>query len=197
MKEEFNAAYWQNRYQNNQTGWDVGAITPPLRDYFNQMPNTGQHILVPGCGHAYEAEYLYHKGFVHTYVADVVQEPLQRLSARVSDFPKEQLLHQDFFSLQGPFDLIVEQTFFCAIDPSLRQDYARKCAELLSPGGKLIGLLFDTAFEHQGPPFGGSRDEYREYFAPYFEFLHFETAYNSIPPRQGRELFMELRKLEK
>ncbi len=195
MKEEFNAAYWQNRYQNNQTGWDVGAITPPLRDYFNQMPNTGQRILVPGCGHAYEAEYLYHKGFVHTYVADVAPEPLQRFSARVPEFPQDQLLLQDFFTLQGPFDLIVEQTFFCAIDPGLRPDYARKCAELLAPGGKLVGLLFDTTFAHQGPPFGGNREEYRAYFAPFFEFLHFETAYNSIPPRQGRELFVELKRL--
>jgi methyl halide transferase len=57
----------------------------------------------------------------------------------------------------------------------------------------LMGLLFDTTFEKAGPPFGGSREEYRLYFAPYFDFLHFETATNSIPPRQGKELFMELR----
>lgn len=195
MKQEFNADYWQNRYQLGQTGWDVGAITPPLRDYFNQMPNTGQRILVPGCGNAYEAEYLFRNGFTHTYIADVAEAPLQRFSERVPDFPENQLLLQDFFELGGTYDLIVEQTFFCAIDPQLRADYARKCAELLMPGGKLVGLLFDTTFEHSGPPFGGSREEYRTYFKPYFEFLHFETAYNSIPPRQGRELFIELRKL--
>ena len=97
MKQEFNADYWQNRYQLGQTGWDVGAITTPLRDYFDQMPNTGQRILVPGCGNAYEAEYLYHKGFVHTYVADVAEAPLQLFSERVPDFPKDQLLIQDFF----------------------------------------------------------------------------------------------------
>lgn len=195
MKQEFNADYWQNRYQLGQTGWDVGAITPPLRYYFDQLPNTGQRILVPGCGNAYEAEYLFLNGFAHTYVADVAKAPLQRFSDRIPDFPKDQLLLQDFFQLQGQFDLIVEQTFFCAIDPTLRADYARKCAELLVPGGKLVGLLFDTTFEKPGPPFGGSREEYRSYFEPCFEFLHFENAYNSIPPRQGRELFVELRKV--
>ncbi|MBF8964554.1 methyltransferase domain-containing protein [Pontibacter sp. FD36] len=195
MKQEFNADYWQNRYQLGQTGWDVGAITPPLRDYFNQMPNTGQRILVPGCGNAYEAEYLFRKGFTHTYIVDVAEAPLHHFSERVPDFPKDQLLLQDFFELGGKYDLIVEQTFFCAIDPKLRADYARQCANLLVPGGKLVGLLFDTTFEHSGPPFGGSREEYRTYFEPYFEFLHFETSYNSIPPRQGRELFVELRRL--
>ncbi|MBD1397578.1 SAM-dependent methyltransferase [Pontibacter sp. JH31] len=195
MNQEFSAEYWQNRYQNDQTGWDVGAITTPLQEYFDQLPNRGQAILIPGCGHAYEAEYLFLEGFRNTFVADVAQAPLDRFAARVPSFPKDQLLLQDFFRLQGTYDLIVEQTFFCAIDPSLRPAYARKCAELLAPGGKLVGLLFDTTFTHQGPPFGGSREEYKTYFEPYFEFLHFETALNSIQPRQGRELFIELRKL--
>lgn len=194
MNQEFSADYWQNRYQNDQTGWDVGEITTPLKEYFDQLPNVGQRILVPGCGNAYEAEYLFLRGFRKTYVADVARAPLERFALRVPSFPKDQLLLQDFFSLQGSFDLIVEQTFFCAIDPMLRPAYARKCAELLVPGGKLVGLLFNTTFERQGPPFGGNQKEYRTYFEPFFEFLHFETAYNSILPRQGRELFIELRK---
>ncbi|WP_018477476.1 methyltransferase [Pontibacter roseus] len=193
MNQEFSAAYWQSRYENGQTGWDVGAITTPLKEYFNQLTNAAQRILVPGCGNGYEAEYLYRHGFSNTYVVDVAAAPLEQLATRIPDFPKGQLLQQDFFELDGKYDMIVEQTFFCAIDPSLRQEYARKCANLLAPGGILVGLLFDTTFEHAGPPFGGSREEYRRYFEPYFDFLHFETAYNSIPPRQGRELFIELR----
>ncbi|WP_266205315.1 methyltransferase domain-containing protein [Pontibacter kalidii] len=198
MNQDFNAAYWQQRYQQNQTGWDVGAITPPLKEYFDQLENKALRILIPGCGNAYEAEYLHQNGFTNVYVADVAEAPLQQFQARVPDFPHHHLLHQDFFSLQGPFDLIVEQTFFCALNPRLRAGYARKCAELLQPVGKLMGLLFDTTFEKEGPPFGGSREEYRAYFAPYFDFLQFDTATNSIPPRQGKELFVELkaRKLE-
>ena len=72
--------------------------------------------------------------------------------------------------------------------------YAAKCAELLAPEGRLVGVLFNTVFEKDGPPFGGSAAEYRNYFEPYFEFTHFEEAYNSIPPRQGRELFINLKK---
>ncbi|MCX2741582.1 SAM-dependent methyltransferase [Pontibacter anaerobius] len=192
MNQDFNAAYWQQRYRQNQTGWDVGGITPPLKEYFDHLKNKDLRILIPGCGNAYEAEYLHKNGFKAVYVADVAEAPLQNFLGRVPDFPQDHLLRQDFFSLQGPFDLMVEQTFFCALNPQLRAAYALKCHELLQPEGKLMGLLFDTTFEKAGPPFGGDREEYKIYFAPYFDFIHFETAYNSIPPRQGKELFMLL-----
>ncbi|MFD2512417.1 methyltransferase domain-containing protein [Pontibacter locisalis] len=193
MNQDSNAAYWQQRYETDQTGWDTGAITPPLKEYFDQIRNKEVRILIPGCGNAYEAEYLHQQGFRNVFLADVASAPLRNFENRVQDFPAEHLLETDFFKLSGKYDLIVEQTFFCAIDPAQRAAYAVKCAELLKPGGLLVGLLFDTIFEKQGPPFGGSREEYRAYFEPYFEFIHFETAYNSIPPRQGRELFMVLR----
>lgn len=194
MKQQFDQSYWQRRYNMKQTGWDTGNITLPLQQYFDQLKSKSLEILIPGCGNAYEAEYLYAQGFVNVFVADVAQAPLQRFERRVPNFPKEQLLWQDFFELEGNYDLIVEQTFFCALDPQLRPAYAAKCAELLAPGGKLIGLLFSTSFSKAGPPFGGSKEEYQAYFEPHFEFIHFEEAYNSIAPRQGKELFINLQK---
>jgi SAM-dependent methyltransferase len=191
-------AYWRGRYAAQQTGWDVGAITPPLREYFDQLgPADHRRILVPGAGRAYEAEYLHTKGFSEVFVVDLAPEALEALHQRVPTFPASHLLHQDFFALSAspPFDLIVEQTFFCALDPTLRAAYAEQCARLLRPGGTLAGLLFETDFgDSSEPPFGGTREEYQAYFAPYFHFVHFETAYNSLRPRQGRELFICLKK---
>ncbi|MCC2547110.1 TPMT family class I SAM-dependent methyltransferase [Hymenobacter sp. BT175] len=195
---ELNETYWRQRYAQGRTGWDTGAITPPLRDYFDQLGEPdSRRILIPGAGRAYEAEYLHHRGWPEVYVADVAPEALHDLQQRVPGFPAGHLLLADFFELpaEPSFDLIVEQTFFCALDPALRPTYARKCAELLRPGGTLMGLLFDTDFGPGAePPFGGTRDEYRAYFEPCFTFVHFETAHNSIPPRQGRELFICLRR---
>jgi SAM-dependent methyltransferase len=192
------AAYWQDRYLSRRDGWDTHGITPPLQAYFDQLDVSGQpRILIPGAGRAYEAEYLHRAGFQHVHVADLAPEPLQALAQRVPDFPARHLLLADFFALPAtpPYDLIVEQTFFCAINPELRPAYAQQCAALLRPGGTLAGLLFDTDFgPSPEPPFGGSREEYREYFAPYFEFRHFDTATNSLKPRQGRELFICLKK---
>ncbi|OON69702.1 methyltransferase domain-containing protein [Hymenobacter sp. CRA2] len=196
FQSNFDPAYWAGRYAAGQDQWDAGAITEPLRAYFAQLgPPDARRILIPGAGRAYEAEYLHRGGWPNVFVADFAAEPLHALQQRVPDFPAEHLLQADFFALAGPFDLIVEQTFFCALDPALRSDYARHCAELLRPGGKLVGLLFEGKVGpgHE-PPFGGTREEYRELFAAYFEFVHFEAAYNSIKPRQGRELFICLRR---
>jgi methyl halide transferase len=194
MKQDFNADYWQKRYQRSQTGWDTGTITTPLKDYFDQLTNKDLRILIPGCGNAYEAEYLFRNGFTQVFVADVAPSPLENFAHRIPGFPKGHLLLQNFFNLEGAYDIIVEQTFFCALNPDLRAAYARKCAELLVPAGRLVGLLFDTSFTHEGPPFGGTAEEYKTYFEPYFYFKHFERAYNSIAPRLGRELFINLEK---
>ncbi|HEX8504213.1 MAG TPA: methyltransferase domain-containing protein [Hymenobacter sp.] len=194
----FDSFYWRERYATGRDGWDAHAITPPLRAYFDQLDVASRlHILIPGAGRAYEAEYLHQQGFEQVFVADIAPEALQALAERVPDFPKSHLLLADFFALPNvpPYDLIVEQTFFCALDPALRPAYARQCAHLLRPGGTLMGLLFDTDFGPvQEPPFGGTKEEYHAYFAPYFEFRHFETATNSLKPRQGRELFICLKK---
>ena len=64
--------------------------------------------------------------------------------------------------------------------------------DLLKEQGKLIGLLFDDYLNEDHPPFGGSKSEYEKYFEPYFNIKVFETAYNSINSRRGRELFMIL-----
>lgn len=194
----FDDAYWQGRYDAARTSWDTGGITLPLQTYFDQL-DAGQQprILIPGAGRAYEAEYLHRAGFQRVFVADIAPAALAAVAERVPDFPAEHLLRHDFFALDPPpepYDLIVEQTFFCALDPRLRSAYARQCARLLRPGGTLMGLLFEADFGPASePPFGGGREEYRPYFEPYFEFKHFETATNSIPPRAGRELFICLK----
>lgn len=184
--------FWDNRYQKNETGWDAGSITTPLKEFFDTLHDKSIKILIPGGGNSYEAEYLHKAGFDYVYVLDISEHPLINLKKRVPDFPSAHIIHGDFFGLGQKFDLIVEQTFFCALDPQLRQNYALKMCDLLKKGGALVGLLFDVELNKDKPPYGGSKDEYIPYFRPYFEFKKFEKAYNSIPPRAGNELFIHL-----
>jgi hypothetical protein len=60
---------------------------------------------------------------------------------------------------------------------------------LLSEKGKLFGLLFDFPLTEEGPPFGGSKEEYLNLFSENFTIKTLETAHNSIQPRKARELF--------
>ncbi len=191
---EFDETYWDNRYKNGTTGWDIGHISTPLKTYFDQLEDRSLQILIPGGGNSYEAQYLFEKGFQNVFVLDLSETALSNIQKRMPSFPKEQLIHQNFFDFEGSFDLIIEQTFFCALHPSLRKAYAEKMHQLLQPKGKLVGLLFDFPLTEEGPPFGGSLQEYDSYFSPLFKIDLLERAYNSIPPRAGKELFLKLLK---
>jgi len=186
--------FWENRYQTKETGWDLGKTSPPLKAYFDQLKNKDLKILIPGGGHSYEAEYLHANGFKNVYVVDVSKTALSNLKGRVPDFPSNHLIQNDFFDVDSAFDLIIEQTFFCAINPNLRPAYAAKAFELLNTNGKVVGLLFDEPLNDSKPPFGGNKSEYIEYFHPYFEILIMEDAHNSIESRRGRELFFKIKK---
>lgn len=183
--------FWSTRWETGETQWDAGSPTAPLAGYIESLEDRDLHILIPGCGSGYEAELLWSKGFHHVYVVDIAEIPLQRFHERNPDFPKDQLICADFFTLDKKFDLVLEQTFYCAIPPTMRDQYVAKMAEIIRPGGKLVGLLFNFPLTEEGPPFGGSEEEYRVRFAPFFELNILQPALNSIKPRLGRELWFE------
>jgi SAM-dependent methyltransferase len=182
--------YWNDKYLHGSTGWDIGYISTPIKEYFDQLTNKELKILIPGCGNAYEAEYLVEQAFKNVFLIDWSEVALYNFNKKVHQLPDSHIFCEDFFKHKGQYDIISEQTFFCAIDPSERSHYAKKVHELLSPGGKLVGLLFDDPLYDDHPPFGGNKAEYVKYFEPYFEFKVFGKAYNSIKPRMGRELFI-------
>lgn len=181
--------YWENRYINQEIGWDVGEITTPLKTYIDQLENKNLRILIPGGGNSYEMEYLHQNGFENVFVIDIAKQPLENSKKRIGTIATQYFIHDDFFNLKDTFDLIIEQTFFCALDPILRAQYALKMKELLSENGKIIGLLFQFPLTEKGPPFGGNISEYKNLFEPFFKIKTLETAYNSIKPRENNELF--------
>lgn len=183
---------WNDKYLSGQMGWDIGYVSTPIKEYIDQLPDKNIRILIPGGGNSYEAEYLYKQGFKNVEVVDISAIPLRNFKKRVPLFPEQNLLHQDFFELNGQYDLILEQTFFCALDPSLREAYAEKMVKLLKPSGKLVGLLFNIPLNDDKPPYGGTLETYRELFSKYFKIDKMEPANNSIPPRAGNEVFMSL-----
>ncbi len=191
-------SFWSNKYKKGKTGWNIGYVSTPIKEYIDQLENKDLKILIPGSGNSYEAEYLYKNGFHNVFVADFSKYPLENFQKRFPAFPKNQLLHLDFFKIQQKFDLILEQTFFCALSPDLRNKYVDKMTELLNEKGKLVGVLFDFPFQEKaGPPFGGSKKEYEKLFADKFTIEIMETAYNSIKPRKGNELFIKMIKKTK
>lgn len=197
MKEEkmLNEVFWSSKYQSESTQWNAGEITQPLKVYIDQIKNKDISVLIPGVGHGHELRYLLDQGFINVCVIDIAKEPLDYIKKQLPDFPDERLIHGDFFDLKESFDLILEQTFFCALHPDLREKYAQKMNDLLAKNGKLVGVLFDFPLETIGlPPYGGSKKEYELLFSNYMRLIKIERCYNSIKPRIDRELFIHIEK---
>ncbi len=192
-KKILSSDYWNNLYKSNDIGWDIGFPSPPIKEYIDQLKNKDWKILIPGCGNAYEAEYLLNQGFTNVTLIDIAPMVTAQLEQR---FEKElgkrvNVVTGDFFNHEGKYQLILEQTFLSALDPSLRTRYAEKMRSLLVKGGQLVGVLFNQRFE-EGPPFGASVQEYKDLFSNYFSIKTMEACRNSIDRREGSEVFINL-----
>lgn len=190
--ENLDQNYWDNQWKKQETGWDIGYVSPPIETYFNEVENKEAKILIPGCGNAYEAEFLLQHGFKDITILDIAPKAVETLQEKFKNHSEIKVVCDNFFEHEGNYDFIIEQTFFCAISPLLRKDYAKKAAELLNENGRIVGVLFSKVFDKPGPPFGGTKPEYQFTFKTYFEIEKMEDCYNSIPPRQGNELFINL-----
>jgi SAM-dependent methyltransferase len=187
MNDSLGKEYWDERYRTGQTGWDIGYVSPPLKAYFDTLTDKNLRILIPGGGNSYEASYLIERGFKNVTVVDISETVCRQLTEKYAPQGLK-VVCTDFFEHSGTYELIVEQTFFCALNPSLRPAYLQKMRELLAADGRLAGLLFNREFVG-GPPFGGSVAEYRALFQEADFQITVDLTPDSIPQRQGSELF--------
>ena len=192
MEDMNSHQYWEHRYLENNTQWDIGYPSTPITAYLDSMNDKEIRILIPGCGNAHEAKYILDQGFNDLTLIEIASLPVKKLKDALSSFgTKVKIIEADFFELDEQFDLIIEQTFFCALSPDKRIAYVKKMQQLLKPNGKLVGVLFDRSFE-SGPPFGGSAVEYEKLFSSYFSNVDITPCHNSIPSRQGAEVFINI-----
>lgn len=189
---QLDQSFWDTRWENNQTGWDIGMASPAITAYMAQYADKNTAILIPGCGNAHEAEWLLQNGYTNITLIDIAPKAVAMLKEKYDKNPKIKVILGDFFEHQGQYDLMIEQTFFCAIDPRLRQKYINQSASLIRENGQIIGVLFNTEFENDGPPFGGNSAEYQQLFETNFMIKKMEDCYNSIKPRANTEVFINL-----
>ena len=186
-------AYWDAQYKAKATGWDLGTVSPPIQALIDTIEDKNSAILIPGGGNSYEAEYLLQQGFTNITVIDIAPTLIEVLQQKFVNHPNVKIILGDFFEHQGQYDWIIEQTFFCALPPTMRPKYVWKMHQLLAPKGKLVGLLFNREFE-QGPPFGGNKVEYINLFSGAFTIEKMEVCPNSVAPRANSEVWIELEK---
>ena len=85
------------------------------------------------------------------------------------------------------FQFVYDYTFFCALDPSVRPQWAEKMAAVVAPGGELCTVIFPIGEKEGGPPFRVSFDDYKSLLSAVgFECVQLEL----LPPElchKGRD----------
>ncbi|CAI2717875.1 methyltransferase domain-containing protein [Nitrospina watsonii] len=184
------AADWQKHYDDNDMPWDLGEVAPPFVRLWEEGRITPGRMIVPGCGQGHEVKFFADKGMDVTAV-DVAPGAVERLRTHLKNAGVDaRVVHADFFSLNGKhdarYDVFLEQTFFCAIHPHRRADYADTAHRILKPGGVLAGLFYETG-EQGGPPFNTTADDILHHFGDRFTIRHLEKCDHSVERRQGKE----------
>ena len=198
MKDELNISspdFWDSCYRNNEIGWDLGSPTPIFIDWCNKL-NSSKKICVPGSGNGYDPLYFASKGHQVTAI-DFASSPIQDLKKKAKN--KDILIEaicQNFFDLEiflfNRFDYVVEYTFYCAIDPRLRDEYIKIVHKILKPKGEFIAILLPINKEsnEDGPPFAVNLEETIALFSNKFKIIESIQHPLSIEPRRGNEQFV-------
>lgn len=180
------AAFWEYLYRDEEAAWDLGRATPPLVSHFNKHSPNGLRALVVGCGRGHDARMLAELGAKVTAI-DLSTKGIA--AARGLDVAGTvDFRVADLFKLSGEtYDLVVEHTCFCAIDPGRRDEYVDRMADALVPGGALVGLFFAHG-RPGGPPFTTDAEELRRRFGRRFAIRSLAQAEDSVLMRAGQEL---------
>ncbi len=106
------SAFWQARFDQQQTPWDRGVASPQLLAWLDKGLLAPCRILVPGCGSGWEVAELARRGFDVTgldYAPAAVNRTRELLQSQ--HLPGE-VLQVDVlrFEPDQPFDAVYEQT---------------------------------------------------------------------------------------
>ena len=197
-KNENNPQFWDYMYKADEAAWDLGGPTPFFEDLAKTTP--AGELIVIGCGSGYDAITFAKYGFDVTAV-DFAPSAIKNLrTTSRKENVKLKIIEQDIFSLipeyQNKFDYIIEQTCFCAIHPSRRQEYERLVKKLLKTDGLLIGLWFplDKKLDEGGPPYGTSIKELENTFCNGWQIISKRFSNLSVSSRTGKEISIVFQK---
>ena len=180
-------------------GWDLERTTPVF-EHWIQSKSDPLSICILGAGNGWDALHFSKLGHIVTAV-DFAEGAVTNMndSARKLNLAIN-IMHLDIFDLSQQFhqefDVVLEYTCFCAIDPARRKDYIKMVSHILKPEGELVGLLFpiDKDPKDDGPPFGVDLNTTILLFSRYMRLIKKEFPQLSIDLRKGREIFVIFRK---
>jgi len=213
MSASDTSEFWQQAYLENRAPWDMGTPTPVfvsmLQEYGLQIAHYGREgrrpiaptegsssprVLVPGCGRGYDAMLFAEYGFNVTAL-DFAPEPVKFLRAEAANRNlRMEILQDDLFTLSeeniARYDIVLEYTCICAIDPARRREYLHMLHRVLASDGYFIGLIFPIDGRPGGPPYAIERDSFLSELTTLFDVRFLDIPKTSIKPRRGKEILV-------
>ena len=178
--------FWELRYGAGFLPWDAGKVPEQLLAFVRGSPHP-RHVLVPGCGSAWDVRCFAEHGW---NVVGIDFSPAAVQEARRVLGPHARCVREaDFFApiAEAPFDVVYERAFLCALPRRLWGDWARRMAELVPPGGVVAGFFYFDAGE-RGPPFPlHGAAELDGLMRGGFERIDDAPVEDSIPVFRGKE----------
>jgi SAM-dependent methyltransferase len=185
--------FWDLRYGAGFRPWDAGRVPRQLQAFAAAQPNP-LRVLVPGCGSAWDVRFLAERGWDVLgidFSAEAVASAQPILGPSAT-----RVREADFFApiAEAPFDVVYERAFLCALPRRLWPAWGARVAELVVPGGLLVGYFFFGETD-RGPPFPLQGDaELRPLLEPAFERIADEPVPDSLPVFAGRERWQAWRR---
>lgn len=190
-------ADWDARYLASDIPWDLGGASPLIQRLASEHVEADAQIVIPGCGLAHDVEALAQQGH-HVLGLDISPTAVTQANARLraAELSNAQVILGDFLDnkalpLEG-FDVLIEHTCYCAIEPHQRSLYVASASTCLKEGGLLIGAFLD--FEGGGPPYGTSQRALRAGFSSDFDILEITAAPEPFGPKDVTQMAAVFRK---
>jgi len=188
---------WEARYQAGDTPWDEGYAAPALTEFLTRHPIHGE-ILVPGSGPGHDVRALAMQGDTTRVTGLDLSDTAIAIARSQAHVGGEHYEQGNLFELpkswNGRFDWVFEHTCFCAIPPTLREDYVKAIGAVLKPGGHFFAIFYLNPAAHSGPPHGVTLEEITKLFNSDFELLEEWPPTEAFEGREGSEICQLWRK---
>jgi len=186
--------FWEEKYFANDIPWDTKATTPALINSINHSES--KKIAILGCGYSKDSIFLAKLNH-SVYPIDFASKPIDYLNniKKREDLDTLFPVQENIFEINSKyfnfFDIVLEYTCFCAIEPQRRSEYIKSVNNILNKKGQFIALFFPTERKEEdldkGPPFYVNLDETLLMFKNNFNIVKIDKNPNSIKPRKGFE----------
>ncbi len=153
-----NSDAWQQRYDDNSTRWERGALNPAFEHWRKNGAfgdkGTRRAVIIPGCGRSPEPLAFARLGHEVTALdfAPAAVEAQTKAFADAGLNASIQAADVLRWVPENPVDMVYDQTCLCALSPTVWPDYARQLHLWLKPGGRLFVLFMQTG-KDGGPPY--------------------------------------------